>query len=45
MTYAEPIQHQARTQLITNQVSDHQLADNKEENHIQIYHIFLQEYR
>ena len=41
----EPTQHQARTRLTTNEVPDHQLADNKEENHIQTYHIFLQEYR
>lgn len=44
MTYAEPTKHQARTWLITNEVSYQQLADNKEENHIQTYHIFLQEY-
>lgn len=45
MTYSELTQPQTRTQLMNNEVSDHQLAENKEENHIQIYHIFLQEYR
>lgn len=45
MTYSELTQHQTSTQLMSNEVSDHQLADKKEENHIQVYHIFLQEYR
>lgn len=30
---------------LDNEASDHQLADNEEENCIKTYHIFLQEYR